>query len=215
MRVAPRNDDPCLICDLPDDALQHVNAEIWDGTSIRTERYRARGARAYFLATGEHIDPKTVTRHARHTESTWRVVETALAPATAGEIPVFPTDYKSMVERAAHLGMYASTKLEQQIRDDKLAPHDLVSLVRGGVMARAQQESNRVAEKRAQTEVSLIFGLAGGHLVGMLPEDEVIDVTPSEEELRDGIMAERRALTAGPAADRAPLDGGFDAIFDR
>ena len=213
MKVAPRKTTSgyrsghgCVICDLTDEEMQRINAEVWDGVGQRTRGYRARGQSAYYTITGKQLDAKTVTRHADHIEDTWRDV-TPNAPAAAAEVPIFASDYKSITERAANLGVYAMTKLEQQVGRDRVEPRELIMMAKMGVTARANEEANRVAESRPTTNVSLIFGLAGGHLRGEFPEHEAIDVTP-ERELLDEIAAERQAL-AGAATGQH-----FDDLFD-
>lgn len=220
MKVAPRkttsgyrNGPGCTVCDLEDEKLQRVNAEIWDGSSQRTSGYRARGIRAYYAVSGKTIDAKTITRHAEHTEETWHEV-TPQWPAAESEVPVFASDYKSIVDRAANLGAFAISKLEQRVAKGIIEDRELVSLAKMGVTSRAQQEANRVAENRPQTQVALIFGLAGGHLAGALPEHEVIDITP-ERELLDEVHAERKALAAvaGRGPERADPEGDYDGLF--
>jgi hypothetical protein len=197
-RVAPRayragNGSVCLICQLPEVALQAVNAAIWDGTTVRVRNYRARGREAYMLTTGTPCDVKTVTAHAEHVESTWHV-PTPSQPARSNEVQVFPDDYESLVDASARLSAVAMSKLAEKIQKDELGDRELLGAAKLGVGARVQQESIRSASKQPAIQLTAIFGLASGHLV-QLPESEAIDVTP-ERDLLDAVRAEKAALEA-------------------
>lgn len=202
MKVAPLrrrgvNGKGCLVCALAPEQRQALNAAIWDGTEQRTRDYRSAAARVYEASTGRSIDLKSITRHTEHTEATWHEA-TEQVPARGNEEPVFATDYASLVERAAHLGSAAMTRLEGRISAGDVGDRELVTVAQLGVRARAQQEATIAASKRPQINVAAIFGIAGGHLA-LMPESEAIDVTP-EEALYDEIEQERvtlRALAAG------------------
>lgn len=219
MKVAPRksksgyrNGIGCKVCiSLDDEELQQLHTELWTGEGAERKRgYRANGMKAYKAITGDDIDPKTITRHVMHVEDTWREVS-ATAPQAEVEMPVFPTDYKSMVDKAAGLSAKAMHKLEGRVEQGMVEDRDLISIAKIGVMAKGQQEANRVADKAPQTQIAVIFGLAGGHLAGELPEAEVIDVTP-EEELHHAIRQERQAIAAHATGEAEP-DDDLDAIL--
>ena len=184
--------DECSVCALPDAALQDVNVAIWQGGTKRTRYYRADGQRAA-KRHGLTIEVKTVTRHADHIESMWHKAD-GKQPASPGEIPVFPTDYESLVEKAAHIGYQAMDEVAKRISGGQdVETRDLVAIAKLGVDARSRQEANRIASRQPRLEFRAIFGLGAGRIE--LPEAEAIDVTPLEE-LRSEVEAER-ALLAG------------------
>ena len=173
--------------------MQVVNAAIWDGTTERVPAYRARGVEAYQLCTGKKLDPRTVTLHADHVEASWHEV-TADHPERYDEVPVFPSDYESLVDTAADLSARAMSKLTGRL--DQMTSTELIQAAKVGVTARGQQRATEVAAKTPKIELTAIFGMASGHISSTnLPESEAIDVTP-EKDLLDAVHAERRQLEA-------------------
>lgn len=195
-RVAQRkpttkNGQSCRVCSLTVEALQVVNAAIWDGTTERVRNYRERGVEAYQLITGDTMEVRSITRHAEHIEATWFDPSEG-RPARHNEVEVFPADYESLVDTAANLSARAMGKLTEKVDTNALTNTELLQAAKIGVSARGQQEATKVASKQPQIQLTAIFGLASGHLAD-LPESEAIDVTP-ERELLDAVHEERRAL---------------------
>lgn len=188
--VAPPPPRSCLVCALPPEQRQEVNAAIWQGRK-RVPDYIVAGARTFTQLSGRRIDRKVITRHADHLEATWRTA-TASDPATRRESPVFPIDYESMVDRAADLGMQAMKHLELRIAAGDLGDRELLGVAKMGVTARAQQRATEVDASKPQVMLMAVFGLASGHLA-QLPETEAIEVF-EEGELIRGVRDERRLL---------------------
>ena len=187
-----RLNDNCLICQLYDEQRQEVNAAIWDGTTRRSN-YRAAGQRAYEHATDEVIDRKVVTRHADHIERSWRAASMS-DPAAPAEMPVFASDYESVVDKAAALGVVAMTALELEMIAGKIEPREMLGIAKMGVTARAQQRSNEVESSKPQVMLMAVFGLASGHL-RELSESEAVEVY-DEKDLLKTVKDERTMLEA-------------------
>lgn len=195
--MAPRKRE-CRVCaELPPEAVALVNAAIWPepGVAVRGRNYRADAVRAA-AAQGMVVEAKTVTRHAAHVEASWHVATPARPPA-AGEVPVFPTDYQSVMSKMASLGMQAADVIERKLPE--MEARDVVSVLKTGLTATAQRESLRIRQQEAETSQGLLAALFGG-AAGLItesdiPDAEVIDVTPvSVEEMLDEVRAERTAL---------------------
>ena len=180
----------CIVCSLPHDQRTEVNAAIWQGRK-RVADYIAAGHRTFAQVAGRTCDRKTITRHADHIEATWREASVD-DPATRREAPVFPTDYESMVDRAAILGMQAMSHLELRIATGELGDRELLGVAKMGVMSRAQQRATEVDASRPQVMLMAVFGLASGHLAH-LPETEAITVI-EEGSLRANVSEQRRLL---------------------
>ena len=187
----------CTVCRMPPQSVAVVNATIWPvpGEKLRSRNYRIDAVRA--CATfGVEVEAKTITRHASHVERSWHKVTTQ-TPAAAGEIPVFPTDYGSMVEQAAQVGAHAMAQLSKRVAAGALDDKDLIATARLGSGVVAQRETLRLRAKevdQSEAIIAALGGLVSGHIdMGDFPEAEVIDVTPVEV-LHDEIAAERQAL---------------------
>jgi len=119
----------------------------------------------------------------------------AVQPATAGEVPVFPTDYGSVTEMAAQVGMQAMTTIRGRI--PTMDNRDLVAVAKLGTAAAGQREALRLRAQevdQSQAIVEAITGVASGLLDPRdIPEIEVIDITPVEG-LVDEVAKERAAL---------------------
>lgn len=186
VRKSPR----CIVCSLPLKDRQEVNAAIWQGTQ-RVTNYVVAGKRAYDAVADSPCDRKVIMRHADHVERSMREA-TPEDPAAGREEPVFPTDYESLVDKAAAVGMGAMAQLEAQLAEGLIAPRELVALAKMGVTARAQQRAAEIDSKRPQVLLMGIFGLASGHLA-QLPESEAIE-TFDEATLRLEVREQRRLL---------------------
>lgn len=202
--VAARS-STCRICKgLRPDAVAEVNAAIWPepGVAARFRDYRTSAVRVA-AAHGLEVEVKSVSRHAQHIERSWHVVD-AKSPAKPGELPVFKTDFNSMVDRAATLGAKAMDALDSQM--PTLDPKELVAVAKLGVGASVTRESLRLKAQEVDQQSQIIAALgalSSGHISqGDIPETEVIDVTPVEV-LLDEVAQEREAL-ARLSAGEAP-----------
>lgn len=203
--VAPRKRE-CVLCrDLTPQQTAEVNAAIWPepGVAVRGRNYRADAVRAA-AAQGLAIEAKTVTRHATHVEASWHTA-TPQHPPAAGDVPVFATDYQSVMGRMAELGMMAADRVAKRLPE--MEDRDLVSVLKTGAAAAGQREAMRLRAQEAENAQGLLAALFGGAAglitEGDIPEAEVIDVTPtSVEEMLDEVRTEREAakrLQAGAA----------------
>jgi hypothetical protein len=191
--VARPTPKSCRVCALPAAKRQEVNAAIWQGDK-RVAAYIVAGKRAFEAASGGPINSKTITRHALHIEASMRAASVA-DPATSREEPVFKTDYETVVERAATVGMKAMTELERMVVEGEVGTRELVAIAKMGVTARAQQRATEVDAKRPQVLLMGIFGLASGHLA-QLPESEAVGEVIEESALRLEVQQERKLLEA-------------------
>jgi hypothetical protein len=189
--VARPSRRPCLVCALPTEKRQEVNAAIWDGKQRRL-RYRAAGKRVYEAITRERIEVKSITRHAEHIEAAWREA-TPDDPMSGREQPVFATDYESLTERAALAGAHAMNQLEARVLDGSLGDRELLGVAKMGLGARQQQRQLENDSKRPQIMLTAIFGMASGH-IRELPEAEAHEVF-DESQLKEAVQAERLLLT--------------------
>lgn len=195
--MAPRKRE-CRVCsELSPEAVALVNAAIWPepGVAVRGRNYRADAVRAA-AAQGMVVEAKTVTRHATHIEASWHTT-TPNKPPPPGEVPVFPTDYQSVMTKMASLGMQAAERITERI--PVMEDRELVSVLKTGLTATAQRESLRIREREAETAQGILaafFGGAAGLITdGDIPDAEVIDVTPVPvEEMLDEVRTERAAL---------------------
>lgn len=186
----------CRICkSLAPEVIAEVNATIWpeSGVAVRGRNYRAAAVRVC-KANGLEIEEKSVTRHALHVERTWHRV-TAQNPAGPGEVPVHPTDYQSMVERAGQMGAIAMKRITERI--PVMEDRELVTVARIGMQAVGQREANRLRAREVDQSAALLNALMGtssGHLdPGDIPEVEVVNVTPTSELLAE-VEEERSKL---------------------
>ena len=210
--VVAHRKDGCAVCSQLPDAVQQVNAAIWDGQhptpGARTPAYRSAG-QAVMSAHGATADVRTVTRHAEHTEASARST-VGSRPRTTMEMPVFPTDFVGVTERLARLGMAATERLHELIEqgDDSVRPADLVAAsalalrsVTNTRSADQRDEALRLKERghgEASPAIMAIF-VHGAGMAPSLSEHDAIDVTPLSE-MRDAMraeMAEARRLARG------------------
>lgn len=180
----------CLVCSLPPEKRREVNAAIWQGKS-RVRDYIAAGHRVYTEMAGKPCDRKVITRHAEHIEATWRKA-TVEDPPTRREDAVFPTDYETIVDTAARVGMKAMLELERKLEEDGIESRELVGIAKMGVVARAQQRASEIDAKRPHIMLTAVFGLASGHLA-QLPETEAVEVF-EEGALLAQVREERKLL---------------------
>lgn len=197
MLVAQRS-RTCRICKgLEPAQIADVNAVIWPepGVAVRARDYRIAAVRAA-RANGLEVEEKSVTRHATHVERSWHKVD-AGRPASPGELPVFPTDYTSMVGQAAQLGAVAISQLTKRAKSGQMEDRELVAAARIGMTSVQHREALRMRAQEVDTAHALlaaIHGLGGGHISeDDVPETEVIDVTPVEV-LHEKVRSEREAL---------------------
>lgn len=207
LMVAPKA-AKCRICqELTPQQVAEVNAAIWSvpGVDLRPRGHRPAAQRACAV-NGLVIDIKTVDRHADHIAASWHEAKPQ-SPVAPGERPVFPTDFTTVTERYANLGMAAVDQLEGLI--PTMDPKELVPVARMGLGAVQTREAMRLRAQEVQTAegmLAALFGVAGGHLSeGDIPDVEVIDVTPVED-LHAEVEAERAALEALQAGE--PVGAG-------
>lgn len=187
----------CSVCRLPPQSVAVVNATIWPvpGEKLRARNYRIDAVRAC-ASFGVEVEQKTITRHASHVERSWHKVTDA-QPAAPGEVPVFPTDYGSMVGQAAQLGAHAMAQLGKRVSEGRLEDRDLIAAAKLGTSAVTQREALRLRAKevdQSEAIIAALGGLVSGHIdMDDFPEAEVIDVTPVEV-LHAEISEEREAL---------------------
>lgn len=194
--IVAQRSSSCRICKgLSAEQVAAVNEVIWPepGVRVRNRDYRAAAVRAC-AAVGLEVEVKSVTRHATHVERTWHEV-TGTQPQRPGEVPVFKTDFNSMVDAAATLGAQAMGELTDRLPD--LDPKELVAVAKLGVGAAVTRESLRLKAQEVDQNAAIITALgamAGGHITtGDMPESEIIDVTPVEV-LHAEVEAERASL---------------------
>ncbi len=101
------------VCKLPRPIVKEINAAIWDN-EVRNPAYRQRGVDVA-KANGLRLGVASVTRHAGHTEATWRHTDNPNSLA-GRERPLFPLDYESVTDRATGLGMAAMETLPSACR---------------------------------------------------------------------------------------------------
>lgn len=188
--VARPNAGSCLVCDLPTEDRQAVNAAIWQGdTAVRF--YIQAGHRAFEAQTQRSCDRKVIIRHRAHTEASWRAVTTN-DPIARGEEQVFPSDYESLVDRAASVGASALEELGGKVKS--LAARELLGVARMGLEARSKQRALEQDKNRPELQVTAIFAMASGHIREEdIPEGQVVEVTDPRE-LKATVQAERKLL---------------------
>jgi hypothetical protein len=180
----------CTVCRAPEAVRLLVNGAIWNADGHRGRTYRVAGVDAYQEATAKSIDARTIQRHVAHIERDWRQ-PTDQAPARGDEEDLLRTDFASVTDRMARLGVKAAKQLEADL--PKLTDKDRLDLAKLGLRASTAQEN--VLLKRGQQNIDLVgvFLLASKRVE--MPEHEIRVVTPPDE-LRQVILEERRLLTA-------------------
>lgn len=189
--VAPLKGD-CVICQAPEPVRLAVNMAIWPAGTDRAPDYRARGVAAMAAVAGATVNVKTITRHADHVERQRRVVSPEKPmDEDRHERPVVSTDFLSVTEKAAKVGMLALERIEQNI--ESLDAKEAIAVSRLGVAAAAKAEDSRLKRGDQRIELMAIFAAAAGMgpAVGHVPE--VRNVTPVES-LKAEIAAERERL---------------------
>lgn len=205
MRAAPLKGD-CIVCQAPEGVRQAVNHAIWPDGPMRAANYRAAGARAAAQA-GQlesppddryaDLDVKTITRHADHTEASWREVEPG-QPLTGSEVPI-ATDFSSVMEAGARVGMKALGGFEKLLDNDPVAfaalmPKEAIALSKIGMVAAGTKEASRLKRNQQAIDVMAIFGLSSGHQ--RPPQSGDDEDVASLEELHAEVDSERKRLTA-------------------
>lgn len=190
--VAPRK-ERCSICDQVPAVIAEINTAIWAqaGVDTRRQHYRA-DAQRVAKANGLEVEVKTITRHADHVAATWHPA-TEKMPARIGDIAVHPTDYESVVTKAAAIGQQA---MEQIARDlPEYEPKVVVAVAKMGVTAvshRAALDARKETDRTVDRLAAALFGVQSGHMRDV-PDMEIIDVTPVEDLLEE-VHAERALL---------------------
>lgn len=195
----------CKICSYEPELIQAVNAAIWDGQQVRRRTCVAEAAKV-LVAAGKKGHRRGVLHHADHIEQSWRNVDRQ-HPASGKELAVFPTDFESVTDKIALLGMRGLQVLEKRVDAGDIDSRDLSGVVRMGLNAVVERKKAEDRSKRPQITVQAIFAELSGHLE--VPAGEIINVTPYAE-LREEIDDERRLLAAH--AGRPPLD--LDAALE-
>lgn len=189
----------CRVCDLPGPVVKEINTAIWDD-EVRTPAYQDR-AMAVSRAAGLPVGRKAVSRHADHTEASWRRTQNPKS-LIGRERTVFPVDYESVTDRAAGLSMAAMEVLEQKLDNDELEGRELVAVAKMGVAAvDSRERAKQRAEAPKHLTLDVIFGMVSGHVT--VPEGQVIDVTPLSD-LKAEVEQERAALRLNAGYDDTP-----------
>lgn len=199
--VAYRKGD-CTVCTSAGNqadpvAFQGVNAAIWDGRepaeAHRIPRYRERGAEV-MAAHGVTVDPRTITRHARHVERSHRLAS-ASSPPVGHEETIYDLSFRSVTDAHTMLGMKAVTQLSGQLED--LEPRELIAIMRGGLSAAmARSVADRI-EKRPETHQEALIAIGTGHLTSAdLPAYRESSSGPTAAELRAVMDLERERIIA-------------------
>ncbi len=197
----------CGVCALSENLRQQVNAAIWTPERTRAQAYRANALRVIaasgscddgaecdrFWKEGEHgrhMDAKVITRHAEHTEISWRLAD-AKNPPSGAERPVFPVGFGDYADRSAEIGMKALETLAAKIERGWVEDRDLVSVAKlGGAMMAAKQKHEDTQRQQPTLSIA-IMGLVSGHLEE--PAGEVKNVTPVPQ-LMAALREERAEL---------------------
>jgi hypothetical protein len=187
VRVAPPKPD-CTICQQPERVRIPVNAAIWDEqTGRRTKAYRS-DAVTLLADFDVRLEAKSVTRHADHVEASWRDT-TPAAPAAGREEALFATDFASVTDEAANLGMKAMATLSGRV--ETMADKDLIATAKLGVGASTARATHSLKRAELGMTAAAIFGLAAG--MAEVPESEIVNVTPVADLLAE-VADERRTL---------------------
>lgn len=196
MRVAPLASD-CIVCWAPEPTRVAINAAIWPGEAmIRSATYRAAGvqvARTSGVPGLAKCNPKTITRHVDHVESSWREI-TAKQSARGDEVPV-KGDLTSLVDQGGQLAGKAMDTLDVWLGGGQLEPKDVIAIAKLGVSAATTGEKIRLASRQQKIDVLAIFAASSGHLPPMPiggPTDDEDDVPI--DVLRAALTDERRQL---------------------
>ena len=183
----------CTICQLSAQALLEVHGAIWDvpaGSTqlfpaMRTSRYAADAQRVLKMR-GISLTTQSVTNHVKHVEDTAKI-RTYDSGNHVGERRVFATDYKSITDTTARLGMLAADALEGRITAGDIDDRALVSVLSTGQRARTEEQKLNQKDRHHDDQLKALF-LLGGGLLGELPDSEaheVIDVTVLRAELEE------------------------------
>lgn len=183
----------CRICQFAPSLVARINAAIWpEGGLPRATDYAKAGARVCAEDGINDIGYRSFAGHAEHIEHSWRLADSATR-STGRERPVFATDFVSVTDKAAALGMAAMEALEGQIDSGLVEARDLIGAARMGVAAVDARQKSQDRQRGTTLIAEAIFGVVSGHLSE--PEGEVRNVTPVYE-LVDELTEQRRLLTA-------------------
>lgn len=207
MRAAPLKGD-CLICQAPQSIRLSVNRAIWPDGPMRAANYRAAGVKAAAAAAAVvdpedveaakryvDVDVKTITRHADHTEASWREVEPG--QMRRDEVPI-STDFSSVMEAGAELGMMVMGGFRTLVEADPVAfaalrPKEAINLAKMGLSAASTVEATKLKRNQQKIDVMAIFGASSGHIrpAGEPdPEDaEALDDLRAEVATERGLLA--------------------------
>jgi hypothetical protein len=194
--VAVRKRD-CSVCDAGQEVFEMVNESLWDGRAP-TKSNRVYGgrenARRAMAAQGVTVDPRSVDRHRDHIEASSREIGQGSAPQTTREKKLYATDFVSVTDRAAQVGMQALDQLSERANAGILEDKALVGMAQMGLRAVTSRETANRADKQPQIVISAIFGVAGGYLSGTISESRVIEGQYSEADLKVEVAKERVKL---------------------
>lgn len=207
MRAAPLKGD-CVICQAPEAIRIAVNVAIWGDGVVRAVDYRSRGRRAANQAAQTvedakvrerylELDPKTITRHADHIEASWREIDPG-EQLRGDEVPV-STDFGSVMEAGARVGMKVLAGVEQLVDRDPLAfaalrTKEAIALAKLGLGAAGTREQARIKRNQQAIDVMAIFAASSGHV--RPPDSGHEEDVASLEELRSEVSQERVLLAA-------------------
>jgi len=192
----------CKICDGGPDVFQSVNEAVWDGREP-TIANRVRGYRATGLAVLATFDipgdVRLITRHAAHVERGHRDTH-GNSPPSSRELTVYSTDFASVTDRFAGLGMRAAQELESRMASGELEDKALVGVASMGLKAVGDREKAQRADRAPQINIQAIFGVSGGFLKGEVSEYHVIEGEFTELDLKAQVESARtraKELQAG------------------
>jgi hypothetical protein len=214
LNIAYRRRQRCTVCNLSPAQLTGVHAVIWDvpkGSttllpSMRQKTFAA-NAETALSRRGVKLTRQSITKHVEHVEDTARILGNE--KAEYGERKVFATDYRSITDTSARLGMIAARELEGRMNAGTLDDRALVSVLAGGQRARTEEQKldQRDRQHGDQMKALLLFGSG---MLGALPEGEVDEPTVPILVLRAELEAERAGyyLESGAGGGEDDADDG-------
>ena len=185
----------CLVCTSAAEVFEAVNEAIWDGREPAYER-RVRGyARLGATVLAAHGRPKTdhrvLGRHAKHVEASYREA-TGNTMTFRHEAPLYATDFESVTDRFAHLGMVAAEKVAERLPD--MDDKQMLQVASMGLKAATvRQVSEQRAKRAPNVTIQAIFGVTAGFLANDNPYRNVTS-SVSEADLVATLDAERETL---------------------
>ena len=113
---------------------------------------------------------------------------------------MYSTDFASVTDRFAGLGMRAAQELESRMASGELEDKALVGVASMGLKAVGDREKAQRADRAPQINIQAIFGVSGGFLKGEVSEYHVIEGEFTELDLKAQVESARtraKELQAG------------------